>query len=1153
MKRIFTLLLVLICSAGYGKPETGGTIPLTFIENKGQLTDQYGQQRADIDFKLEGNGVQIFISNGMLHYQFSRLLSPNESNSTITHMPAKAPNDVWNESSPDTIITYRMDVTLYGANKDAELIKKHKSNYHENYYLPHCKNGITANSYYSITYKNIYNNIDWKIYSKDGAIKYDFIVHPGGNPDDIQIVYNGADNISVNNGILTATTPFGSVAEHAPYSYIADTKETVASSYLLDGNTLSFAIASWSGTLVIDPKLEWCTYYGGSGHEVIRNGNQYGRALGISVNTDNTDKIFMSASTSSPNNIATTGAHQDTLSLGRDGMLVCFDGTGKRAWSTYYGGNGNDEIASALIDDSNHIYIAGRTNSTGLGSTGVFQQDLDTAFGKLSGYYLSDGLLVKFDNTGKRIWSTYYGGRWSEGFNHMTLYDDKITLMYTNENDTANAPYISYRESVQQFSTDGIPLWQLDLPIGGRDICKLTTSSSGSIYLCGNTSQFVDSGKLISTPGCYKRYPSTTSSFLMKLSIDGQVSWCTYLDGTNPVGGTQFSDYPNAIACDADGAVFVAGYTASRDSIATPGTFQDTISPHYNNSYQNDGYIMKFDSSGQKIWGTYYGGQHNDHFSDMTIDNRGDLCLTGATNSFARMATPGGWQQSSVNHIDAFLVKFDPHGQLLWGTYYAGYDYDEFSSIAHDSKDNLYIAGNTQGSTNLSTPGAHQSTFAGASDLLLLKASPDSAIYMDPDTVLCINATDRKFTLHFYTTRSLNTGNSYTAELSDMNGSFANPISIGTTNGTASGTINCTLPGSFVPGNGYRIRIVTTAPNYTSQDNGYDMELLFLPEKLTITKDTTICAGKVLHLNIRNALNDQEYKWTGPDNEVYNTGDTMLNNISIADSGYYIAAAAPYQCAVSDTMHVSVNPSPIAPTISHNAPLCEGDTLLINIETDTAGNVTHSYTPSSVGNGSNTLPQAALSDSGLYIVNSAINNCIASDTADIKVIQYPDVKAYSNSPVTSGSNLLLSAEGDTTNVRYSWTGPRGFSSTVRNPAINGSSPLNTGIYTVTADRNGCVASAITTVWVDGVNKSMINVYPNPNNGTFTIEGILKDEQVLPIGVYNAHEQLVYSRVLTMNSVLIKETITLPEVAAGVYRLRLLLKDGTQDILLLIGD
>ena len=66
----------------------------------------------------------------------------------------------------------------------------------------------------------------------------------------------------------------------------------------------------------------------------------------------------------------------------------------------------------------------------------------------------------------------------------------------------------------------------------------------------------------------------------------------------------------------------------------------------------------------------------------------------------------------------------------------------------------------------------------------------------------------------------------FTAELSDVNGDFTNPVAIGTLNSTSpSGSIACTIPAGTVPGTGYRIRVNTPSPYYAPVDSGIVVEL----------------------------------------------------------------------------------------------------------------------------------------------------------------------------------------------------------------------------------------------------------------------------------------------------------------------------------------
>ena len=134
---------------------------ILFIENKGQVTDLSGKTVPFVLFSVQAPGVNLYITEKGLTYS---LLKNSKENNKPDHF-----NTEWN----------RFDMTL----KDAEIKKENiitegKSNHFNQYYLGHCKNGITnVNSYEKIIIKNIYPNIDWVLYnSDDKGFKYDFIV-----------------------------------------------------------------------------------------------------------------------------------------------------------------------------------------------------------------------------------------------------------------------------------------------------------------------------------------------------------------------------------------------------------------------------------------------------------------------------------------------------------------------------------------------------------------------------------------------------------------------------------------------------------------------------------------------------------------------------------------------------------------------------------------------------------------------------------------------------------------------------------------------------------------------------------------------------------------------------------------------------------------
>lgn len=68
-------------------------------------------------------------------------------------------------------------------------------------------------------------------------------------------------------------------------------------------------------------------------------------------------------------------------------------------------------------------------------------------------------------------------------------------------------------------------------------------------------------------------------------------------------------------------------------------------------------------------------------------------------------------------------------------------------------------------------------------------------------------------------------GNLYTAELSDKNGNFDNPVNIGTFRGNISGEILARIPQNAIAGEKYRIRVISSESPFTGTDNGVPLSL----------------------------------------------------------------------------------------------------------------------------------------------------------------------------------------------------------------------------------------------------------------------------------------------------------------------------------------
>jgi hypothetical protein len=77
----------------------------------------------------------------------------------------------------------------------------------------------------------------------------------------------------------------------------------------------------------------------------------------------------------------------------------------------------------------------------------------------------------------------------------------------------------------------------------------------------------------------------------------------------------------------------------------------------------------------------------------------------------------------------------------------------------------------------------------------------------------------------FYSTGYIGTNNVFTAQLSDASGSFTNAVNIGTTTGNSPGLIHALIPSAVLPGQGYRIRIISSLPVKNSTGKSFVLQI----------------------------------------------------------------------------------------------------------------------------------------------------------------------------------------------------------------------------------------------------------------------------------------------------------------------------------------
>jgi hypothetical protein len=682
-----------------------------FWQNLGQIIDSNGDPRPDIAFYSEGGLPRMYMQN----------------DSRMSFVLASIDLDT---ATADTL--RRLDVSFTGETMQLrDPVVFEQKPYHQSFYLPHCGPlGVTSVTGYSrVVYEAVWTNTDVHYYSGGQGQKMAFVIRPGGNPANIQLLFQGQDSLKIDiQGALRIWSGNGFVRLEEAVAYQVGAGNTIipvgwTAQYIANNGTgiVGFSFAAYDPTLPLvlqigpaplagggndEPGMCWSTYIGGDGNEVINESCQDASASYYVIG--NTSSQF-SAFPAAPGFTYLPG--QSTM------FSIKFNSQDQIVWKTFFGaGSGSLTYGTGIgVKTGNELYMAGFTNGITMlhfqPGSAFYQPTVTSATNK--------GFIGRFSKaTGERQWSSYFGEE-NLTIQGLSIANDKrVYIVGSSEGSMPPVDDILSTGTVLSHGVgrDGFAAmfndqdrlnWRTFLPGSGLDEAFDIDIVDTKVVVVGITDSpdmFVSS---LGSPAYEQVQIGGQDCFLVEYDLDCDRQWGTYLGsiGSDAVG-------LNAVSIDPlTKDIAIAGRTSTFLTVVPGvGWYQSTNSP-----FVLPGFIARFGHTDRSLtWHTMVHGTSNSatDLQSTCFDQQGNLFVAGRFRGtgFPHQALSGIYDQPSINDdllnggspeaSDMVVMSFTPSQYLAWNTYFGGFA----NSLVHEYintmlrreyNGNLYAAGYT--------------------------------------------------------------------------------------------------------------------------------------------------------------------------------------------------------------------------------------------------------------------------------------------------------------------------------------------------------------------------------------------------------------------------------------------------------------------------
>ncbi len=420
------------------------------------------------------------------------------------------------------------------------------------------------------------------------------------------------------------------------------------------------------------------------------------------------------------------------------------------------GGTGPDRAHDVALDAKGAMLVSG-----------FFWGSVDFGGGAKTSAGGYDVFLVKYDKSGKHLWSVTFGAAKSDHGNAVAV-DSKgnvilaatITGAVKLGGKTHTAPGLT-DVLLAKFDKSGKLLWAKVFGDGSSDQVEgLAVDASDNIILVGYFQGSIEfGGTKITSAGYWDAY-------VARLAPAGNHLWSKGLGGTGKdrafavvadskgdvvvtgdfTGKTNFGG--GVLTGYGAGDVFLAKYKAAtgahvwsgrhggngtargsalavdaKDNIALTGQYSRSFNLGCSGNHGTNGsfsniFLARYSSTGSCQWSRAFGAKDVDWGEDVAMDSKGNVIMAGV---YVGPMTFGGAAVKGFKGLDGVVAKYDPKGKFVWNWAFGAANWDVPTALAVDATDNIITAGYFDLTTKL---GQTTYTSKGDTDVFLLKLAP---------------------------------------------------------------------------------------------------------------------------------------------------------------------------------------------------------------------------------------------------------------------------------------------------------------------------------------------------------------------------------------------------------------------------------------------